>query len=45
MSREEFLAGLEEALAGEVPASVIREKFKLLQFLHFPGDGKGPYCG
>ena len=25
MSREEFLAGLEEALAGEVPASVIRE--------------------
>ena len=24
MSREEFLAGLEEALAGEVPASVIR---------------------
>ena len=25
MSREEFLEGLEEALAGEVPASVIRE--------------------
>lgn len=33
MSREEFLAGLEEALAGEVPASVILGKFKLLQFL------------
>ena len=27
MSREEFLAGLEEALAGEVPASVIRENY------------------
>lgn len=45
MSREEFLAGLEEALAGEVPASVIRENLNYYQFLHFPGDGKGPYCG
>ena len=25
MSREEFLRGLEEALAGEVPASVVRD--------------------
>ena len=45
MNKDEFLRRLEEALSGEVPASVIRDNPELLRGLSFPGVGKRPYHG